>query len=92
MLPTLILLGLAFSLAYGPLTIAATDGVAEEEQGLAGGLLNVSFQFGAALGLAVVTAVAVAAAGDRRRAARPCSTATAPRSSSRSPPPCSASP
>ena len=62
MLPTMILLGLAFSLAYGALTIAATDGVDEHEQGLAGGLLNVSFQFGAAIGLAVVSAVYVAAA------------------------------
>jgi predicted MFS family arabinose efflux permease len=61
MLPTMILIGLAFSLAYGALTIAATEGIAEEEQGLAGGLLNVSFQFGAALGLAVATAVNVAA-------------------------------
>jgi predicted MFS family arabinose efflux permease len=57
MSPTLILLGLAFSLAYGPLTIAATDGVAEEEQGLASGVLTTSFQFGSALGLAVVAAV-----------------------------------
>jgi MFS family permease len=61
MLPTLILTGLAFALAYGPLTIAATDGVGESEQGVAGGLLNSSFQFGSALGLALVTAVAVAA-------------------------------
>jgi len=63
MLPTLILIGLAFSLAYGALTIAATEGIAEHEQGLAGGLLNVSLQFGAALGLAIVTAVTVAATG-----------------------------
>lgn len=61
MLPTLILLGMAFSLAYGPLTIAATDGVAEEEQGLASGVLTTSFQFGSALGLAVVAAVLAAA-------------------------------
>jgi MFS family permease len=61
LLPSMILLGLAFSLAYGALTISATDGVAEEEQGLAGGLLNVSLQFGAAFGLAIVTAVNVAA-------------------------------
>jgi MFS family permease len=61
MLPTFLLLGLAFSLAYGPLTIAATDGVSEHEQGLAGGVLTTSFQFGAALGLAVVTAVLAAA-------------------------------
>ena len=46
MLPGLVLLGMAFALAYGPLTIAATEGVAESEQGLAGGLLNASVQFG----------------------------------------------
>ncbi|MFI6795022.1 hypothetical protein [Streptosporangium canum] len=63
MFPTMILLGTAFALVYGPLTIAATDGIAEEEQGLAGGLLNTSFQFGAGLGLAVVTAVSLAATG-----------------------------
>ncbi len=63
MFPTMILTGLAFSLTYGPLTIAATDGIAEEEQGLASGLLNTSFQFGAALGLAVVTAVQIGATG-----------------------------
>ena len=61
MLPTFLLLSLAFSFAYGPLTIAATDGVAEEEQGLAGGVLTTSFQFGSALGLAVVAAVLAAA-------------------------------
>ncbi|WP_163859411.1 MFS transporter [Paenibacillus elgii] len=63
MFPTMILTGIAFSLTYGPLTIAATDGISEEEQGLASGLLNTSFQFGAALGLAVVTAVNIAATG-----------------------------
>jgi MFS family permease len=60
MLPAFLALGLAFTLAYGPLTIAATDGVADEEQGLASGLLTTSSQFGTALGLAVVTAVVVA--------------------------------
>jgi MFS family permease len=64
MLPSLLLIGVAFSLAYGPLTIAATEGVDESEQGLAGGLLNASVQFGAALVLAVVTAVNVTVTGD----------------------------
>ncbi|MGV9302178.1 MFS transporter [Nonomuraea sp. NPDC004354] len=59
MFPTMIILGVAFALAYGPLTIVATDGVDESEQGLAGGLLYTSFQFGAALGLAATTAVIV---------------------------------
>jgi len=63
MLPAFLLLGLAFALAYGPLTIAATERVPEDEQGLASGVLTTSFQFGAALGLAVVAAV-LAAAGE----------------------------
>ncbi len=57
MLPTFLLAGLGFALAFGPLNVAATTGVAPEEQGLAGGLLNTSFQFGGALVLAIVTAV-----------------------------------
>ncbi|UNO43747.1 MFS transporter [Streptomyces sp. MST-110588] len=64
MFPSMFLLGLSFALAYGPLTIVATDGVKEDEQGLAGGLLYTSFQFGAALGLASVTAVATGVIGD----------------------------
>jgi len=50
MLPSFLALGVAFTLAYGTPTIAATDGVADSEQGLASGLLTTSFQFGAALG------------------------------------------
>jgi len=57
MLPTFLLAGIGFALAFGPLNVAGTSGVAPEEQGLAGGLLNTSFQFGGALVLAVVTAV-----------------------------------
>ena len=63
MLPTFLLGGLGFGLAYGPLNVAATNGIAPEEQGLAGGLLNTSFQFGGALVLAVVTAVYNASIG-----------------------------
>ncbi|MQY08067.1 MFS transporter [Actinomadura macrotermitis] len=63
MFPTMLLIGLAFALAYGPLTMAATEGVAEDEQGLAGGLLYTSMQFGTALGLSAATAVVVAAGG-----------------------------
>ena len=60
MLPSLLALGFAFTLAYGPLTIAATDGVEESSQGLTSGLLYTTFQFGAAIGLAATTAVQVA--------------------------------
>ena len=63
MLPTFLLAGVGFALSFGPLNIAGTNGVAAEEQGLAGGLLNTSFQFGGALALAIVTAVISANAG-----------------------------
>jgi EmrB/QacA subfamily drug resistance transporter len=57
MLPTFLVAGVGFALAFGPLNVAGTSGVQPEEQGLAGGLLNTSFQFGGALVLAIVTAV-----------------------------------
>ncbi len=63
-LPTMVFAGTGFALAYGPLNIAATNGVASEEQGLAGGLVITSFQFGGALVLAVVTAVNDAVGSD----------------------------
>jgi EmrB/QacA subfamily drug resistance transporter len=63
MLPTFVLAGFGFALAYGPLNIAGTNGVAAHEQGLASGLVSSSFQVGGALVLAVSTAVNNAAAG-----------------------------
>ncbi|MGK5553860.1 MFS transporter [Actinomadura kijaniata] len=64
MFPSLIIAGIAFALAYGPLTIAATDSVAAHEQGLAGGLLYTFTQFGSAVGISAVTAVyGIAATG-----------------------------
>jgi Na+/melibiose symporter-like transporter len=64
MFPSLIIAGTAFALAYGPLTIAATDSVAKEEQGLASGLLYTFTQFGSAVGISAVTAVYGIAAAD----------------------------
>ena len=58
-LPSMILLGLGFTLAFASFNIQATAGVPDDEQGLAGGLLNTSLQVGGAIGLAVVTAVLV---------------------------------
>ena len=87
MLPTILLVGVAFALAFGTLMIVATDGIAEAEQGLASGLQYVSLQFGAAVGLAVVAAVNVAATNGSSK--RRCSTGSRRRCSSRWPPWCS---
>jgi len=56
-LPTFLLAGVGFTLTFGPLNMAATEGIDDHEQGLASGLLFTSLQFGGALALAVATAV-----------------------------------
>jgi len=60
MLPSMLLGGVGFMLAYGPLNMAATNGIEPHEQGLASGLVASSFQLGGAIVLAVVTAVIAA--------------------------------
>jgi MFS family permease len=67
--------GLGF--AFVTTTIAAVSGVEENEAGLASGLINTSQQIGGALGLAVLSAVAIsstsdaASSGPRQRQPRP---------------------
>ncbi|MBO9531490.1 MAG: MFS transporter [Solirubrobacteraceae bacterium] len=55
-LPTMLFAGLGFVLTFGPLNMAATQGISDEEQGLASGLLFTSLQFGGAMSLAIATA------------------------------------
>jgi MFS family permease len=62
-LPSMLLLGAAFALAFPSLNIQATNGVKDHEQGMVSGLLNTSFQVGGAIFLAVVTAVVTSSAG-----------------------------
>jgi MFS family permease len=57
LLPTMVLLGVGFGLAFPSINAQATAGVAEHEQGLASGLVNTSIQIGGAVVLAVVTAI-----------------------------------
>jgi sugar phosphate permease len=57
MLPAILLIGLAFGLGFSSLTVAATAGVPDSEQGLAASLFQTSFQVGGAVVLAIVTAV-----------------------------------
>jgi MFS family permease len=63
LLPTMLLVGLAFGLGFSALSVAATDGMPDNEQGLAASLFQTSFQVGGALVLAVVTAVVDAGGG-----------------------------
>ncbi len=57
MLPAVLLIGLAFGLGFSSLSVAATAGVPDAEQGLAASLFQTSFQVGGAVVLAIVTAV-----------------------------------
>ncbi len=56
-LPAVLGIGLAFGLGFSALSLAATNGVPDREQGLAASLFQTSFQVGGAVVLAVVTAV-----------------------------------
>jgi MFS family permease len=56
-LPSVLLIGAAFCLGFSALSVQATAGVPDNEQGLASGILQTSFQIGGAIVLAVVTAV-----------------------------------
>jgi predicted MFS family arabinose efflux permease len=65
MLPAMLLIGLAFGLGFSSLSLAATAGVPNAEQGLAASLFQTSFQVGGALVLALVTAVVDAGGGSQ---------------------------
>jgi hypothetical protein len=52
----MVVMGVGFGMAFVPITIAATSGVAAEDSGLASGLLNTTQQVGGSLGLAVLSA------------------------------------
>jgi MFS family permease len=56
-LPSVLLLGVGFALAFPSINVQATAGIRNSEQGLAAGLIQTSTQVGAALVLAVTTAM-----------------------------------
>src|SRR5262245_58473275 len=60
----LLVFGPGVGLAFVTASIAALAGVPERESGVASGLSNTSFQVGAALGVAIVTTVAVTRTDD----------------------------
>ncbi|GAB3645928.1 MFS transporter [Glycomyces tarimensis] len=54
-LPSFLLLGLGFALGFSSVMVQATEGIHDDEQGLASGLVQTSGQIGGAVVLAVVT-------------------------------------
>jgi EmrB/QacA subfamily drug resistance transporter len=60
----LLVCGLGIGLAFVTATVAALAGVDEHESGLASGLSNTALQIGAALGVAIVTSVAVSSSDE----------------------------
>lgn len=53
-----LILGFGSAAAFTPITVAATSGIRDSEQGLAAGLLNTTRQTSGAIGLAVLSTVA----------------------------------
>jgi EmrB/QacA subfamily drug resistance transporter len=60
----ILVIGLGIGPAFATATIAALAGVPERESGVASGLSNTAFQIGIALGVAIVTTVAVSRSED----------------------------
>ena len=69
MLPSILLSSLGMGAVFMPLTLIATTGLEDDDQGLASGLFNTSQQIGGALGLAILSTIAASktAVGRLRR-------------------------
>jgi EmrB/QacA subfamily drug resistance transporter len=57
-LPAMLVLGIGGGITFNPILLAAMSGVQPTEAGLASGVVNTSFMFGGALGLAVLASAA----------------------------------
>jgi EmrB/QacA subfamily drug resistance transporter len=62
--PGFLILGIAIPFAFVPLTIAALAGTKPQEAGLASGLINTSQQIGGAVGIALLSSIAVSTTDD----------------------------
>jgi EmrB/QacA subfamily drug resistance transporter len=59
LLPGFLIIGLGIPFAFVPISIAAFAGTRQEEAGLASGLMNTSQQIGGAVGIAILSTVAI---------------------------------
>jgi EmrB/QacA subfamily drug resistance transporter len=64
LLPGFLIIGLGMPFAYVAITIAAVAGTKPHEAGLASGLINTSQQIGGAVGIAILSTVAVTTTND----------------------------
>jgi EmrB/QacA subfamily drug resistance transporter len=62
--PGFLILGIAIPFAFVPITIAALAGTKPQEAGLASGLINTSQQIGGAVGIAILSTIAVSTTGE----------------------------
>ena len=62
--PGFLILGVAIPFAFVPITIAALAGTKPQEAGLASGLINTSQQIGGAVGIAILSTIAVSTSDD----------------------------
>jgi EmrB/QacA subfamily drug resistance transporter len=62
--PGFLVLGIAIPFAFVPITIAALAGTKPQEAGLASGLINTSQQIGGAVGIALLSTIAVSTTDD----------------------------
>jgi EmrB/QacA subfamily drug resistance transporter len=62
--PGFLILGIAIPFAFVPITIAALAGTKPQEAGLASGLINTSQQIGGAVGIALLSTIAVSTTDD----------------------------
>ncbi len=62
--PGFLIIGLGMPFAYVPITIAAVAGTKPQEAGLASGLINTSQQIGGAVGIAILSTIAVTTTSD----------------------------
>jgi EmrB/QacA subfamily drug resistance transporter len=62
--PGFLILGIAIPFAFVPITIAALAGTKPQEAGLASGLINTSQQIGGAVGIALLSSIAVSTTDD----------------------------
>ena len=62
--PGFLILGIAIPFAFVPITIAALAGTKPQEAGLASGLINTAQQIGGAVGIAVLSTIAVSTTSD----------------------------